>query len=192
MEGKVDMNKGRIIFLNGVTSSGKTSISREIQEIDSNFFYYLSDDTFYCFYWDMFHDKYDEYIINSNLVDIYEAEAKSFMYMFAKSIVLQGKNVIIDSVLLETNGFIDKYKKSNYQIILDTFIDIELLMVEVYCPLDECKKRNIKRKDRRENQSHEQHNIINKNVKYDFGIDTSIYNSSECAQKILEKFYKDN
>ena len=183
------MNKGKVIFLNGLTSSGKTSISRLIQEINENYFYYLSDDTFYSFYWDMFHDKYDDYIINSGLVDKYEAEAKGFMYQFAKLIATQGMNVIIDSVLMETNGFIDKFKKSNYQILLESLSGIELFMVEIFCPLDECRRRNIERKDRRENQSHEQSEIINKTVNYNFRIDTSIHNSSECAQKILEEFY---
>jgi adenylylsulfate kinase/chloramphenicol 3-O phosphotransferase len=188
--GEMDMDKGNIIFLNGVTSSGKTSISRTIQEIDKNYFYYLSDDTFYHFYWDMFHDKYDEQIIKYGLVDRYEAEAKVFMYQFAKMISMQGVNVIIDSVLMETNGFTDKYKRSNYDILQDTLSEIKLLMVEVYCPLEECKRRNIVREDRRENQSYEQHEIMNKNINYDFFIDTSINSTNECAQKILKKFYE--
>ncbi len=32
------MNKGRIIFLNGVTSTGKTSIVEKLQERDDVFF----------------------------------------------------------------------------------------------------------------------------------------------------------
>ena len=40
------MNKGRIIFLNGVTSSGKTSIVEALQERNDVFFYVVANDLF--------------------------------------------------------------------------------------------------------------------------------------------------
>ncbi len=40
------MEKGRIVFLNGVTSSGKTSIVDAIQSRDDVFFYVVANDLF--------------------------------------------------------------------------------------------------------------------------------------------------
>jgi Ni2+-binding GTPase involved in maturation of urease and hydrogenase len=40
------MDKGRIIFLNGVTSSGKTSIVEALQDRDDVFFYVVANDLF--------------------------------------------------------------------------------------------------------------------------------------------------
>ena len=40
------MDKGRIIFLNGVTSAGKTSIVEALQERDDIFFYVVANDLF--------------------------------------------------------------------------------------------------------------------------------------------------
>jgi Chloramphenicol 3-O-phosphotransferase len=40
------MNKGRIIFLNGVTSSGKTSIVEAMQTYSDPFFYVVANDPF--------------------------------------------------------------------------------------------------------------------------------------------------
>lgn len=40
------MEKGRIIYLNGVTSAGKTSIVEAIQERDDVFFYVVANDLF--------------------------------------------------------------------------------------------------------------------------------------------------
>lgn len=40
------MNKGRIIFLNGVTSAGKTSIVEALQNRDDVFFYVVANDLF--------------------------------------------------------------------------------------------------------------------------------------------------
>ena len=40
------MNKGKIVFLNGVTSSGKTSIVDAIQLKSEDFFYVVANDLF--------------------------------------------------------------------------------------------------------------------------------------------------
>lgn len=40
------MDKGKIIFLNGVTSSGKTSIVEAMQNYDEPFFYVVANDLF--------------------------------------------------------------------------------------------------------------------------------------------------
>ena len=40
------MEKGRIIFLNGVTSSGKTSIVEALQDREDIFFYVVANDLF--------------------------------------------------------------------------------------------------------------------------------------------------
>lgn len=40
------MNKGRIVFLNGVTSSGKTSIVDALQLKSHEFFYVVANDLF--------------------------------------------------------------------------------------------------------------------------------------------------
>ena len=42
----VEMEKGRIIFLNGVTSSGKTSIVEALQDQKDIFFYVVANDLF--------------------------------------------------------------------------------------------------------------------------------------------------
>ena len=42
------MEKGKIIFLNGVTSSGKTSIVEALQDTDDIFFYVVANDSSFC------------------------------------------------------------------------------------------------------------------------------------------------
>ena len=44
------VKKGKIIFLNGVTSAGKTSIAEEIQELANEVYYHVSNDTFHCIF----------------------------------------------------------------------------------------------------------------------------------------------
>ena len=184
------MKTGKIIFLNGITSSGKTTISKTIQEIADEQFYHISNDMFNNFYWDMFHVQYDKDIEKSGRVYEYWAESIVFMYRFAKMVVEQGKNVIIDGMLEERDVFIECYNKTNYDLLLETFAGLKLFIVEIFCPLDECRRRNIARGDRGESQSDEQYAIMNKSVKYDYFVDTSVDNANICANKILKELYR--
>lgn len=185
------MGVGKIIFLNGVTSSGKTTISKAIQETADEQFYHISNDIFFTVEQEMLHNKYIE-VAGESAKDKYMAEAIVLMYHFAKTVAEQGRNVIIDGMLEESNGFVEYYKKTNYDVVLSIFKGFDILMVEVYCPLDECRRRNIARGDRGESQSQEQHDIMNKNIKYDFSIDTSVDDVKECAAKILRELYHTN
>jgi len=112
----------------------------------------------------------------------YEFEMFINMYHFAKLLSDMGKNVIIDCVLFETPELQDHYKKM--RTILD---DNPLFTVEVACPLEICRLRNIKRGDRWEFQSAEQDKRVDKSVTLDFSVNTDIKSSGECAELILHK-----
>jgi adenylylsulfate kinase/chloramphenicol 3-O phosphotransferase len=183
------MKINKIVFLNGVSSSGKTTISKALQEIADEHFYCLSNDNFNNFYWSMFHNKHDKQIEKLGTENNYFVESIIFMYRLAKIITENGINIIIDGVLEEIEAFTEIYKKSHYELLLDIFAGHNIFMVEVFCPLEECRRRNIARGDRDENQSFEQNKIMNKNIKYNLFLDTSVNNANECAYKILEKIY---
>ena len=169
------MKKGHIVFLNGVTSSGKTSIAKAIQERDDTFFYIVSND--------MFQNMISVKRLRENYFK-YLGEAIIMMYHTAKMFSDMGKNVLIDGMLIEFKDI-----KPHYQQMLEILKDNPLDVVEVYCPLELCRERNILRGDRYENQSDEQNELMAKNIKYTFSVDTSIYNSDECAEMIIKKIY---
>ncbi|MCL2665962.1 MAG: chloramphenicol phosphotransferase CPT family protein [Defluviitaleaceae bacterium] len=177
------IKKGGIIFLNGVTSSGKTTIAKIIQKTSGKNFYYVSNDVFYGLQCEIYNSN-----VYNNDGTMHAAEAVVLMYHFAKVLVEQGKNVLIDGMLHEYGEYIKIYGNTNYDIMRDVLADVSVFMVEVFCPLEECKRRNISRGDRGENQSEEQSRIMNKNIRYNFFVDTSLYNADECAEKILIEF----
>ncbi len=78
------MDKGRIIFLNGVTSAGKTSIVEALQERDDIFFYVVANDLFQ----EMIGDKY----LRENYWK-YLSEVIIMMYHTAKLNSDMGKNI---------------------------------------------------------------------------------------------------
>lgn len=169
------MEKGRIVFLNGVTSAGKTSITEAIQERDDMFFYVVSNDLFQ----KMIGVKHLRENYWKNL-----GEAIILMYHTAKLFSDMGKNVLIDGMLIEIEGI-----TSHYQQMLEIFKNNPFELIEVYCPLELCRKRNIIRGDRYEKQSDEQYELMAKNIKYTFRVDTSLYSSTECADMIVKELF---
>ena len=169
------MEKGRIIFLNGVTSAGKTSIVEAIQDRDDVFFYVVAND--------LFQEMVGEKFLRENYWK-YLSEVIIMMYHTAKLFSDMGKNVLIDGILVEREEI-----RPHYQQLVDILKDNPLDIVEVYCPLDICRKRNMIRGDRYESQSEEQYELMAQNIKYSMRVDTSLYSSTECADMIIKELH---
>ena len=167
------MEKGRIIFLNGVTSAGKTSIVEAIQDRDDVFFHVVAND--------LFQEMVGEKFLRENYWK-YLSEVIIMMYHTAKLFSDMGKNVLIDGILVEREEI-----RPHYQQLVDILKDNPLNIVEVYCPLDICRKRNMIRGDRYESQSEEQYELMAQNIKYSMRVDTSLYSSTECADMIIKE-----
>jgi len=182
------MKKGQIILLNGLSSSGKTSIAKVIQEKASEHFYHITNDMFVELEVEMLSKKHIEE--TGAYTKEYMAESCVLMYHFAKIMADRGINVIIETMMCETDGFTVKYKKSNYDIMQDILSDSNIFMVDIFCSLEECRRRNIVRGNRGENQSDLQDKMINKTIKYTFTVDSTNDSAEECADKILHELYR--
>ncbi len=169
------MDKGRIIYLNGVTSSGKTSIVEALQARRDIFFYVVAND--------LFQEMIGEDYLKENYWK-YLGEVIIMMYHTAKLFSDMGKNVIIDSILVERDGVAPHYARMK-EILRDNPLDI----VEVFCPLDICRQRNIDRGDRYETQSAEQAELMARNIRYSMRVDTSMLSPEACADAIIRNLF---
>ena len=160
------MKKGKIIFLSGVTSAGKTSIVESLQNQEDIFFYVVAND--------LFQEMIGENYLQKNYWK-YLSEIIIMMYHTAKLFSDMGKNVLIDGILVERKE-IRPHDHQLLEILKSNPLDI----VEVYCPLDICRQRNIIRGDRYETQSQEQYALMAENIKYRTKVDKSIYSPDEC------------
>ena len=116
----------------------------------------------------------------------YLSEVIIMMYHTAKLYSDMGKNVLIDGILVEREEI-----KPHYGQLLEILKNNPLDLVEVYCPLEICRQRNIIRGDRYETQSEEQHQLMASNIRYSVRVDTSKNSPAECAEMIVsELFYK--
>ena len=167
------MEKGRIIYLNGVTSSGKTSIVEALQARKDVFFYVVAND--------LFQEMIGEEYLKEDYWK-YLGEVIILMYHTAKLFSDLGKNVLIDGILVERDGVAPHYDRMK-EILRDNPLEI----VEVYCPPAICRQRNIARGDRYETQSDEQAALMAPDIRYSLRVDTSRLSPEECADVILKE-----
>lgn len=165
------MSKGHIIFLNGVTSSGKTSIVEALQNRDDCYFYVVAND--------LFQEMIGERFLRENYWE-HLSRVIILMYHTAKLYSDLGHDVLIDGILVEKPEI-----APHYQQMTDILRDNPLSIVEVACPLEICRKRNIARGDRYEHQSDEQAALMAKNINYAMKVETNRLTPEECAEAII-------
>ena len=146
-----------------------------IQARDDVFFYVVANDLFQ----EMVGEKYLQENYWKHLSEII-----IMMYHTAKLFSDMGKNVLIDGILVERDEI-----RPHYQQLLEILKENPLDVVEIYCPLDICRKRNIMRGDRYETQSDEQHGSMAKDIAYRFRVDTSLHSPAECANMIIDALF---
>ena len=136
------MAKGKILFLNGVTSSGKTSIVEALQDREDCYFYVVANDLFQ----EMIGERFlrEDYWKHLSRVII-------LMYHTARLYSDMGHDVLIDGILVERPEIAPHYAQ-----LREILRDNPLYIIEVACPLEVCRERNIARGDRYESQSEEQ------------------------------------
>ena len=144
-----------------------------IQNRDDVFFYVVANDLFQ----EMVGEKY----LQENYWK-YLSDVIILMYHTAKLYSDMGKNVLIDGILVEREEI-----APHYQQLLPMLKENPLDVVEVYCPLELCRERNIARGDRYETQSEEQAALMAKNISYSLRVDTGRYSPAECAEIIISR-----
>lgn len=162
------MEKGKIVFLSGLTSTGKTSICRELEKRKQYSYFILGFDLF------------EETIPEWSYTDERYAKAIIAMYHAAKSFSDQGQDVIIDGLIMNFLGL-----DHHYSLLKEIFEGYPLIIIDIHCDMDILRQRNIERGDRRENQSEMQSLCVDKDVKYDYHIDSGIHNIKECTDMLI-------
>jgi len=136
------LKQGLILFLNGTSSSGKTSISMELKNQKEIPFHHFSIDDFFRNYFDFVNNKFPDIepkqevdnigqIVFDPIVSVYYATIKLFSEM--------GLNTIVDTVIDNDKRFND---------YLDVLFDYPTLFVGAICSKEELTRREQIRGDR--------------------------------------------
>lgn len=164
--------KGKIIYLNGLSSSGKTCIIHELLDREDFRFYTLA--------FDMLEDSVPYYMSSDNRC---YAQSIIAMYHAARSFSDQGQNVLLDGLVYGMEGLENHYEK-----LMEIFQGYPIYFVHVHCPLDVCRQRNSCRDDRWEGQSEEQNRTAEQNISYSLELDTAQMSPAEAVNALLRHF----
>lgn len=177
----MDSKYGTAILLQGVSSSGKTTISKELIRSQRLKFVHLSLDEFV-------HGCVK--FINGLFPDLEPSDQERdvdalpvlmepmFMLYFStnKLLALTGHHVVADTVI-DRQEMMEKF--------IETLSGIPVVFVKVKCSKDELMRREKQRGDRRIGLALEQFDSVYAFGHYDFEVDTETLSPVEAAEKIL-------
>jgi chloramphenicol 3-O phosphotransferase len=162
------MISAQVIFLNGASSSGKTSLARALQRQLAPAFLTFAEDMFFSTLPDRAFDEAQGFRYGSRLY-------KGFTHCVRTMVECENR-VIVDTVAWVPGclaGFVN------------ALWDMNVFAVGVHCPLDILEQREQQRKDRSIGLSRRQIEQVHRNAIYDLEVDTSVTQIDVCAAHII-------
>ncbi|MFF4341230.1 chloramphenicol phosphotransferase CPT family protein [Kitasatospora sp. NPDC001540] len=164
------MTSGRIIFLNGTSSSGKSSIARELLEI-------LDDGVFFHLAVDGFNAMRTKRELGAAELDAALRRTRAGFHRSIAAMAAAGNDLVVDHVLSEPWRLLD---------CLAVLRPEDVLFVGVHCPVDELTRRELARGDRPPGLAAHQYDLVHRHGDYDLECDTGTATPRECAQRIKD------
>ena len=172
------MKHGHILFLNGTSSSGKTTLAKALQEKLSEPYMYVSIDNFFHMYPDRFLSP-----TNRKGAKVLKQLVPPVLSGFHRSVAAlaqAGNNVLVDH-LLQEDGWL--------QECVERWAGCDVLFVGIRCPLEIAEQREKERGDRNIGTARYQFERVHAHDLYDIEIDTSRLRVDECVTRIIERIH---
>ena len=184
------MSQGQIIFLNGTSSSGKSTIAKALLDVMDEPYLHTGIDHFL--------ERYpDRMITYSDGVDPAHAEGWlavfrddtlievrigpagyrmiAGMYRAIAALAEAGLNVVVDDVM---------YDPHVLEEAVATLHEYDVFFVGVRCALDVAERRERERGDRAKGGARAFHYLVHRHAIYDLEIDSAQLSAEECAAHI--------
>lgn len=169
------MSTGRaiIIFLNGVSSLGKTSMAKLLQAQLPDPYLHVCIDSFE----EMLPDRYEDGEEFAWPV-LFPRMLSGFHHSIA-AMAAAGSNLIVDHITVFREGWPSSLLECAYLLM-----PFRAYLVGVHCPLDELERREQTREGRVSGTAARQFARVHRHAVYDLEVDTSLASPEECAQQI--------
>lgn len=169
-----------IIFINGTSSSGKTSLLKALQNQLQEPYLDMGIDRFIWMLPKRYLDRplWDDVLGKAHHSGPVGLTLFSGMHHAIAAAASRGNNIVADHVFVE-KAWVDE--------CADLFADMNAYLIGVHCPLEILEQRERDRKDRTLGQARAQFEVIHKYTKYDLEVDTSLLSPTECAEKVIER-----
>ena len=174
------MSAGKVIFINGTSSSGKTSILRSLQVVLDEPYLEAGIDKFIWMLPERYLDRplWDDVLGLAAEAGVTGHALVRGMHHAIAAMSGTGINVLADHVLVEPSWV---------EHCAGLFSELPAYLIGVQCPLDVLEEREKSRKNRTLGQAKLQFPVIHKYTVYDLEIDTSVLTPEQCAQAILTR-----
>lgn len=188
-----------IIFLNGASSSGKSSIAKQLQEILEDGYLHIGIDTFI----GLMPDKSNQ-LANTNVTaegfywrpttlngrtiykiakGAYGVQVNDVYRTTITHLADSGLNVIVDDIC---DG------QDEMRIWHEVLSGYDCLFVGIFCDDDELERREKARGDRQLGTAIEQSFRVHQGIQYALTVDTSSQSVEQCAELIKQKLNDSN
>lgn len=169
-----------IIFINGTSSSGKTSLLKLLQKKLPEPFLDMGIDKFIWMLPGRYLDRplWDDVLGKAVQPGPVGWSLFSGMHHAIAAAASRGNNILADHVFVE-KVWVDE--------CAELFAKMNAYLIGLHCPLEVLEQREKDRKDRTLDQAKMQYEVIHKFTKYDLELDTSKLTTDECAEKIIER-----
>ncbi|MCJ8323850.1 MAG: AAA family ATPase [Rhizobiales bacterium] len=188
-----------IIFLNGASSAGKTSIVKQLQATLGNNYLHIGIDKFL----GMMPEKSNDWVGETPTDGFYWQKialangapafkiavgeyGKKINNAYRKTVAnlaQMGLKLIVDDV---TNG------NEELQLWKKLLKPYKIVYIGVFCDVETLKAREIQRGNRKLGTAIEQYQRVHNGIEYDLTVDTGKFSVEQCAQMILSKCNKHN
>ncbi|MDX2642596.1 AAA family ATPase [Streptomyces sp. PA03-1a] len=160
---------GLIVFLNGTSSSGKSSIARELLLTLDGTYFHMPVDAFHAM-------RSRREVGPEELPGVLRRTWRGFHRAVA-GMAAGGNNVVVDHVLSEPWRLRD---------CLGLFPPRDVVLVGVHCSPGELRRRERDRGDRPEGLAARQSGLVHAHGLYDVECDTTEASAAECARRIRD------
>ncbi|GAA1945241.1 chloramphenicol phosphotransferase CPT family protein [Kitasatospora viridis] len=165
------MTYGQIIFLNGTSSSGKSSIAEELVELlDDQVYFHLAVDAFGAM-------RTKRPLTEHEQLDEVLKRTRMGFHRSIAAMASAGNGVVVDHVLTEPWRLLD---------LLELLPAEQVLFVGVHCPVEELNRRELARGDRQIGAAALQFPLVHAHGDYDLELDSSTADPLECARRIRD------
>ncbi|WP_441247180.1 chloramphenicol phosphotransferase CPT family protein [Kitasatospora sp. McL0602] len=164
--------QGQVIFLNGTSSSGKSSLAAELLATLDSVWFHLSVDAF-----NAMGSRREDLLDTPERLDLALGRMRRGFHRSIAGMAAAGNNVVVDHVLSEPWRLAD---------CLDVLAGHDVVLVGVHCPLEELQRRETARGDRSAGIAAFQYDRVHVHRDYDVEVDTAAASTAECARAVRD------
>ncbi len=166
-----------VIFLHGTSSSGKSTLAREIQARSDVPFWHFASDQF----------------VEVGMLPKRINDGGSFDWSHHRPKFFKAFHYCIESVLKAGNNIILEHIIENkrwHSLLQEILTPYDMFFVGVHCPVATLRKREETRGDRSSGEAEFHLKHVHSYAEYDFEIDTSMNTNEINAQLVLDEWVK--